>query len=102
MARSVRGRCTTGLWRRVAAEGTGFRFASQVGFGADLRWAATGQRLLVFGLAGAPLGQATGGTGSGPPVSGALVVDGAQESLPAVGSTDGGPIYLLASVPANA
>ncbi|HEX3424747.1 MAG TPA: hypothetical protein VHT30_01355 [Acidimicrobiales bacterium] len=84
-----------------AAQVTGYRFAHRVGFGAGTVSAAAGQRLLVFGLQGAPLVSGTDSNGSPTPtVTALLVVDGAQEALPP--AAPGGPAYYLASIPSTA
>lgn len=86
-----------------AAEVTGYRFASRVGFGASTIAAPHGQRLLVFALQGAPLASGTDSNGNPTPtVRALLAVDGAQEALPPPASNDRGPDYFMASIPSDA
>lgn len=92
-----------------AAQVTGYRFANQVGYGPSTVKAAHGQRLLVFGLEGAPLAPQTDSQGDiTPAVSALLDVDGAQQPLPAAGNdpaaagNDSSPTYFLASIPSAA
>lgn len=86
-----------------AAQVTGYRFATQIGYGPSTEKAARGQRLLVFGLQGAPLAPQTDSQGNTtPPVSALLDVDGAHHRLPAAPSAGDAPAYFLASIPSNA
>jgi len=85
-----------------AAVVTGYRFASLVGYGSSTLRASPGQELLVFGVEGLSVsGGSGGGGGSGPGPSALLVVDGAEEALPAVSGRGGGPAFFLASVPSG-
>jgi hypothetical protein len=88
----------------LAASVTGVAWPARVGSGSSARQAAPGQRLVVFGLQGAHLGQTLDSHGNRiPPVTGTLVVDGGRERLPTPERDDGSaPVFYLASVTATA
>ena len=83
---------------------TGVKFATHVGLGASAVQAAPGQRLVVFGLQGAHVGQNRDVDNNlAPPVTGTFVVDGQRRELPIPDHDDGtAPVYYRASVPASA
>lgn len=71
----------------IAAEISGYRFANQVGFGASTVRAARGQRLLVFGLTGAPRPSSDGS----PSPTAVLSVDGTRSSFPPLPAKEAAP-----------
>ena len=86
-----------------AASVTGYRFASQVGYGASTLRASIGQELLVFGLQGLDASVGSSISAASPPAPSALlIVDGAEEALPASHQHGGGPAFYLASIPSGA
>lgn len=83
-----------------ATDVTGYRFTGQVGAGDSTIRAATGQRLLVFGLRGSAASTASQSVGTPAPTA-LLDVDGAEQPLPTANLSVGSPVYYLASVPAR-
>jgi hypothetical protein len=74
----------------LAAMVTGVKFATHVGLGASAAQAAAGQRLVVFGLQGAHLGQNRDVDNNvAPPVVGTFIVDGERRELPIPDHDDG-------------
>jgi hypothetical protein len=88
----------------LAAIVTGVAFAAHVGFGPSVQQAARGQRLVVFGVQGAHVGQTFDAAGKTiPPVTATLIVDGQRSALPVPDHDDGGaPVYYRGSVPSAA
>jgi hypothetical protein len=88
----------------LAATVTGVKFATHVGLGASAAQAAAGQRLVVFGLQGAHVGQNRDVDNNlAPPVVGTFIIDGQRRELPIPDHDDGtAPVYYRASVPASA
>lgn len=81
---------------------TGYRFAPSVGVGDTAQVAAPGQVLLVFGVSSSETLIGTGNTFGLPGVTASLVINGQSAELPTETYGETGPVYFLASVPAQA